>query len=231
MSVSCQQRKCHSRSTLGSGHHATIPLGLFRANSGPEEFRSSAKMAFSALSPNNFSSKERLGCSEIFGLSVAWRAASALGRPSSFEKLENALLRLLGCAKVVTIDHIGATEILPGKPVQMFAVPAMRGVSKYVPLNGRARVLRRLKLRNTFIRRRLGILVAHQYQDGTINTVLNDFVWRGSLGFDRKQGGCTGRPQYMPRFLAELIARCCCWRGARPSRPRKIRHVPPAVCR
>jgi hypothetical protein len=140
--------------------------------------------------------KSDLGClGNFLGLSVAWRSASALGRPSSIKKFENAPLRLLGCARVVTIDHVGATEILLGKPAQMFAVPAMRGVSKDVPLNGRACVLRRLKLRNTFIRRRLGILVAHQYQDGTINTILNDFVWRGSLGSDREARGiyCDGR--------------------------------------
>ena len=174
------------------------PLGLFRANSGPEEFRSSAKMAFSALSANNFSSQRALGVlgnfrpiSSLEGCISAW--------PPKFvrETRKCAASSSSGCArKVATIDHIGATEILLGKPVQMFAVPAMRGVSKYVPLNGRARVLRRLKLRNTFIRRRLGILVAHQLQDGTINTVLNDFVWRGSLGFDREaRRSILRRPQ------------------------------------
>jgi hypothetical protein len=59
---------------------------------------------------------------------------------------------------------------------------------------GRARHLCRLQLRDTLLWRRLGILVAHQHQDGTINLVLNDFEVCTSPRLDREATGiyCRG---------------------------------------
>src|SRR6267142_533621 len=119
----------------------------------------------------------------------AWRRRSAPGRHGSFEKFKNASPRLLGCANVVTIDHLGSAPVLLGKPVQMFAVPAMSCVWKDVPLYGRACRLCRLKLWNTFTSRRLSILVAHQDEDRTINIAAHNFeVWT-SQRFDRETTG------------------------------------------
>ena len=73
----------------------------------------------------------------------------------------------------------------------MLTIPAMRGISKYMPFYGCTCVLCRLKFWNTFIGRRFSVSVPHQHQNRTINFGLNDFIAGPVLGWIEKQPGYT----------------------------------------